>query len=90
MAHKKAAGTAKNGRDSWSKRRGVKIFGGEVCVAGNILVRQKGALYLPEQGVAAGKDFTLYALRDGKVAYGEKRVRRYDGRIYRRTTVAVV
>ena len=69
MAHKKGAGSTRNGRDSNSQRRGVKVYGGEVVRAGNILVRQVGETISPGKGVGVGKDFTLFALRDGQVKY---------------------
>jgi len=72
MAHKKAGGSSKNGRDSNSKRLGVKKYGGEAVVAGNILVRQRGTKIRPGDNVGCGKDFTLFALTDGKVEYFQK------------------
>ncbi len=69
MAHKKAAGSSKNGRDSNSQRRGVKRFGGETVKAGNILVRQLGTKFHPGENVGVGKDYTLFAKIDGIVAY---------------------
>ena len=69
MAHKKGEGSVKNGRDSNSKRLGVKIFGGQPAVAGNILVRQRGTVYHPGKNVGVGKDFTLFALTDGVVEF---------------------
>jgi large subunit ribosomal protein L27 len=69
MAHKKGEGSVKNGRDSQSKRLGVKIFGGQVAVAGNIIVRQRGTVYHPGNNVGIGKDFTIYALTDGVVEF---------------------
>lgn len=69
MAHKKGAGSTRNGRDSNSQRRGVKVYGGEVVRAGNILVRQVGETISPGHGVGKGKDFTLFALVDGHVKY---------------------
>ncbi len=69
MAHKKAGGSTKNGRDSISKRLGVKKFGGEVVVAGNIIIRQRGTQVHPGVNVGCGKDYTLYALVDGKVVF---------------------
>jgi large subunit ribosomal protein L27 len=69
MAHKKGAGSSKNGRGSNSQRRGTKIYGGERVLAGNILVRQVGQSIAPGRNVGVGKDFTLFALIDGKVAY---------------------
>jgi large subunit ribosomal protein L27 len=72
MAHKKAGGSTKNGRDSHSKRLGVKRFGGESVLAGNILVRQRGTLYKPGRNVGVGTDHTLFALVTGKVAFAKK------------------
>ena len=69
MAHKKAAGSSKNGRDSAGQRRGVKIFGGQKVKAGNILVRQLGTKIHPGENVGIGKDYTLFAKIDGIVAY---------------------
>jgi len=69
MAHKKAGGSTRNGRDSRGKRLGVKIFGGEVVVAGNILVRQRGSTYHAGKNVGTGRDFTLFALTDGVVQF---------------------
>lgn len=73
MAHKKGVGSSKNGRESESKRLGVKIFGGEVAKAGNILVRQRGTVHHPGENVGIGKDHTLYALTDGVVTFIKKR-----------------
>jgi large subunit ribosomal protein L27 len=72
MAHKKAGGSTKNGRESQSKRLGVKKFGGEQVLAGNILVRQRGTLYRPGVNVGVGTDHTLFALVTGKVKYQKK------------------
>jgi len=69
MAHKKAGGSSKNGRDSNSKRLGVKKYGGEAVIAGNILVRQRGTKIRPGDNVGCGKDHTLFALTDGQVEY---------------------
>jgi large subunit ribosomal protein L27 len=69
MAHKKGEGSVKNGRDSQSKRLGVKIFGGQPAVAGNIIVRQRGTTYHPGKNVGVGKDYTLFALVDGVVEF---------------------
>ncbi|MDX8402974.1 MAG: 50S ribosomal protein L27 [Mariprofundaceae bacterium] len=69
MAHKKAGGSSRNGRDSNSKRLGVKKYGGEAVIAGNILVRQRGTKIRPGDNVGCGKDFTLFALTDGQVEY---------------------
>jgi large subunit ribosomal protein L27 len=75
MAHKKAGGSSKNGRDSQSKRLGVKRFGGEHVVPGNILVRQRGTVFHPGANVGMGKDHTLFATATGRVAY-ERRGRK--------------
>jgi large subunit ribosomal protein L27 len=76
MAHKKGQGSSRNGRDSLGQRRGVKRFAGEEVIAGNILVRQVGNVFHPGRGVGQGKDYTLFALIPGKVAYdrGGRRV----------------
>ena len=73
MAHKKGAGSSKNGRDSKSKRLGVKIFGGQAIIAGNIIVRQRGTVHNPGENVGMGKDHTLFALTDGTVKFIKKR-----------------
>ncbi len=73
MAHKKGVGSSKNGRESESKRLGVKIFGGENAKAGNILVRQRGTEHHPGENVGMGKDHTLFALIDGTVVFRKKR-----------------
>ena len=78
MAHKKGVGSSKNGRESHSKRLGVKIFGGEVCKAGNIIVRQRGTEFHPGNNIGMGKDHTLFALVDGTVQFKvTKEDRRY-------------
>ena len=73
MAHKKGVGSSKNGRESESKRLGVKIYGGEAVRAGNILVRQRGTAHHPGENVGIGKDHTLYALIDGTVVFRKKK-----------------
>lgn len=73
MAHKKGAGSSKNGRESESKRLGVKIFGGQNIIAGNIIVRQRGTKHNPGKNVGVGKDHTLFALADGKVKFSKKK-----------------
>ena len=78
MAHKKGVGSSKNGRESESKRLGVKIFGGQVAKAGNILVRQRGTVHHPGVNVGMGKDHTLFALIDGVVVFRKKQ----DNRSY--------
>ena len=72
MAHKKGVGSSKNGRESHSKRLGVKIFGGQSAIAGNIIVRQRGTQHHPGENVGMGKDHTLHALVDGKVVFTKK------------------
>lgn len=73
MAHKKGEGSVKNGRDSQSKRLGVKIFGGQPAIAGNIILRQRGTQYHPGKNVGVGRDFTLFALTDGVVEFRKTR-----------------
>ncbi len=73
MAHKKGVGSSKNGRESESKRLGVKIFGGQQAIAGNIIVRQRGTKHNPGENVGIGKDHTLFALVDGTVVFKKKR-----------------
>jgi large subunit ribosomal protein L27 len=77
MAHKKGGGSSRNGRDSTSKRLGVKVFGGETVTAGSIIVRQRGTRINAGDGVAKGGDDTLFALRDGTIEFHESRGRRY-------------
>ena len=77
MAHKKAGGSSRNGRDSAGRRLGVKKFGGQEAVAGNILVRQRGTKFYPGRNVGMGKDHTLFALVDGRVAF-------HDGKLGRK------
>jgi large subunit ribosomal protein L27 len=72
MAHKKAGGSSRNGRDSPGQRLGVKMFGGETCLAGNILVRQRGTKWHPGRNVGIGRDHTLFALVDGRVEFRAK------------------
>ena len=78
MAHKKGVGSSKNGRESESKRLGVKIFGGEICKAGNIIVRQRGTTHHPGDNVGMGRDHSLYALTDGTIVFRKKK----DNRSY--------
>ena len=76
MAHKKGQGSSRNGRDSNGQRRGVKVFAGQTVTAGSILVRQVGTSIHPGRNVGLGRDYTLFALIDGKVAYGKSRGRK--------------
>ena len=78
MAHKKGVGSSNNGRESHSKRLGVKVYGGQVAKAGNILVRQRGTVHHPGENVGLGKDHTLFALVDGTVVFRKKK----DNRSY--------
>ena len=78
MAHKKGAGSSRNGRDSQSKRLGVKLFGGQTAKAGNIIVRQRGTKHNPGLNVGLGKDHTLFALIDGEIEFSRKK----DNRTY--------
>ncbi len=78
MAHKKGAGSSRNGRDSQSKRLGVKLFGGQIVKAGSIIVRQRGTKHNPGLNVGLGKDHTLFALTDGEIEFKKKK----DNRIY--------
>jgi large subunit ribosomal protein L27 len=73
MAHKKGQGTSMNGRDSQSKRLGVKMFGGQTAIAGNIIVRQRGTKLHPGKHVGLGRDFTLFALKDGTIKFDKAR-----------------
>jgi len=73
MAHKKGAGSSRNGRESESKRLGIKLYGGQSAVAGNIIVRQRGTVHMPGENVGMGKDHTLFALIDGTINFKKKR-----------------
>ncbi|HVU18967.1 MAG TPA: 50S ribosomal protein L27 [Candidatus Didemnitutus sp.] len=72
MAHKKGQGTSSNGRESHSQRLGVKLFGGQAVLAGGIIIRQRGSKYHAGKGVGTGRDWTLFALRDGKVSFDKE------------------
>ena len=89
MAHKKGEGKVKNGRESHAKRLGVKIFGGQNCIAGNIIVRQRGTKIRAGKNVGVGRDHTLFALKEGKVSYSEKRMKHLDGSIKRKKVANV-
>lgn len=77
MAHKKGAGSTRNGRDSNSKRLGVKCYGGEYVIPGNIIIRQRGTRVHPGENVGLGKDYTIYAVAEGQVKFETKRGRKY-------------
>ena len=79
MAHKKAGGSTRNGRDSAGRRLGVKKFGGEAVIPGNIIIRQRGTKYKPGVNVGLGKDHTIFALVEGRVAFSEKKGRTFVG-----------
>jgi len=90
MAHKKAGGTTKNGRDSNPKYLGIKLYDGEIAKIGSILVRQRGSQVLPGNGVKMGKDYTLYAMKEGKVKMASKRKMHFDGTTIVKKTASVV
>lgn len=77
MAHKKGGGSTRNGRDSNSKRLGVKRYGGELVIPGNIIIRQKGTRYHPGSNVGLGRDYTIFAMAEGRVAFETKLGRKY-------------
>ncbi len=89
MAHKKAAGVTKNGRDSNPKYLGVKINHGQAITVGQIILRQRGTTTLPGRNVGVGKDYTLFALKDGKVEFGSKRKTGYNNDTLRKGVVHV-
>ncbi len=89
MAHTKAKGTSKLGRDSRSKRLGVKIFSGQKVLAGQIIVRQRGSKYYIGTGVTRADDDTIYAKKDGSVSFSNKKVRRFSGRLDKKVVVNV-
>jgi large subunit ribosomal protein L27 len=89
MAHRKAGGSTQLGRDSISKRLGVKKFGGQVVKAGNIIVRQRGTKFRPGKNVAKGSDDTLFALTDGVVKFTTKKIRKFTGALERVKFVSV-
>ena len=93
MAHKKGQGSTRNGRDSKPKYRGVKLYGGEIAKPGCIIVRQCGTKFHPGEGVMIGRDFTIYAIRDGQVKFegpkGKRRISVYPAAVASETTEAV-
>ena len=90
MAHKKAAGTTKNGRDSNPRYLGVKLTDGDVAQVGSIIVRQKGVGIMPGRNTKMGKDYTVYAVKDGKVKFTTKRKMSFDSKIEKTGVVSVV
>ena len=89
MAHKKAGGSTRNGRDSRSKRRGVKLFGGESAKAGSIIVRQKGTKFFPGENCKMGMDYTIFAIKGGEVVFTERKRVRFDRQVHRDIYVSV-
>lgn len=90
MAHKKAAGSTSNNRESQAKRLGVKKFGGQRVISGNIIVRQRGTKFYPGIGVELGKDHTLYSVVEGVVQFKSRKERDFTGHLGKRTYVSVV
>jgi large subunit ribosomal protein L27 len=90
MAHKKAAGTTKNGRDSNPKYLGVKINHGQAISTGEIIIRQRGTEVLPGKNVGVGKDYTLFALKEGKVQFSTKRKTSFNNDIVRKKVVSII
>jgi len=89
MAHKASQGSTALGRDSKSKRLGIKIFAGSKVSPGNIIVRQRGTKYHPGRGVKIGKDHTIFALKEGVVFFSKRKRRRFDGRLKKTTFINV-
>ena len=90
MAHKKAGGSTQWGRDSISKRLGVKLFDGQIAKAGNILIRQRGFKYRPGKNVGHGNDDTLFATADGYIKFTSRKIKRFTGQLKKRTFVNVI
>ena len=90
MAHTKAKGTSKLGRESQSKRLGVKKFGSQIVKSGNIIIRQRGSKYRAGANVKYGKDYTIFSLCDGKVKFSKKKVKKFNGKLVKTTFVEVV
>ena len=89
MAHKKAGGSSKNGRDSKAKRLGVKKFGGETVQAGNIIIRQRGTKFFPGKNTKLGKDFTIFAVENGVVVFTEKKLKKFNSQVHKDVFVHV-
>ncbi len=90
MAHKKAGGSTALGRDSQSKRLGIKKFGGQTAIIGNVLIRQRGTKWHPGKNVRIGSDDTIYAVADGVVKFSSKKVRAFDGNLKLRRFVHIL
>ncbi len=89
MAHKKAGGSTRNGRDSQAKRRGVKLYEGQLAKSGAIIIRQKGTKFFPGDNCRMGGDFTIFSVKEGKVFFQEKKRTRFDGQVHRDIFVGV-
>ena len=89
MAHTKAKGSTRLGRDSAGQRLGVKLFGGQSVKSGNVVVRQRGTKMVPGVGTAMGVDHTIFATIAGRVVFGERKIKRYSGQRIRHTTVTI-
>lgn len=90
MAHKKAAGTTKNGRDSNPRFLGVKLTDGQDAQVGSIIMRQKGVSFMPGRNVKMGKDYTIFAVKEGKVKYATKRKMSFDSKIEKKGIISVI
>jgi len=90
MAHKKAAGSTSLGRDSESKRLGVKLSDGQIAKSGNIIIRQRGTKYHPGENVSRGNDDTLFAVADGNVKFSTKKLKKFDGKLKTTKFVSVI
>lgn len=89
MAHKKAGGSTRNGRDSKAKRLGVKLSQGQLAKSGAIIIRQKGTKYFPGEGTQMGVDYTIFAVKEGRVAFYKRNRTRFDSQVHEETFVAV-
>lgn len=90
MSHKKAGGSTKNGRDSKAKRLGVKVFGEQKVTAGAIIVRQKGTKFFPGENAGMGRDHSIFAKIDGIVRFTEKKMKKYDGRVFKNKLINIL
>jgi large subunit ribosomal protein L27 len=90
MSHKKAGGSSKNGRDSQAQRLGIKVYGEQAVLAGGIIVRQKGSKFIPGQNAGMGKDYTIFSKVTGTVRFTEKKVKKYDGRVFKNKLVNII
>ena len=90
MAHTKAGGSTRNGRDSHAKRLGVKLFGGQIATTGDIIIRQRGEKYVAGNNTFLANDFTIHAAAEGQVSFAQKRRARFTGKPIRKTVVSIV